>query len=134
MWWRLSALPSGQQAEICLKGSCSVDQVGSSDRCGCRCGERSHHRLLREQPGGSLQGGIVFSPVVCHCLTLFPLVSTCGKQDGGITFWFSVQVHLTAEPYVYSKAPGDTMGEKVNRNLFFDLSQSHLYITTEKKV
>lgn len=42
------------------------------------------------------------------------------------------QVHLTTESYVYSKTPGDTMGEKVNKNLFFD--PSHLYVTTEKKV
>lgn len=51
-----------------------------------------------------------------------------------LPFLFSVQVHLTDRPYVYSKTPGDTMGEKVNKNLFFDLSQSNLYITTEKKV
>lgn len=51
-----------------------------------------------------------------------------------VTFLFSVQVHLTDEAYVYSKTPSDTMGEKVNKNLFFDLSLSHLYITTEKKV
>ena len=49
-------------------------------------------------------------------------------------FLFSVQVHLADETYVYSKTPGVTMGEKVNKNLFFDLSHSHLYITTEKKV
>lgn len=47
---------------------------------------------------------------------------------------FSVQVHLADTAYLYSKTPGDAMGEKVNKNLFFDLSQSHLYITTEKKV
>ena len=45
-----------------------------------------------------------------------------------------MQVHLADETYVYSKTPGVTMGEKVNKNLFFDLSHSHLYITTEKKV
>lgn len=44
------------------------------------------------------------------------------------------QVHLTTEPYVYSTAFGDTVREKVNKNLFFDLSHSHLYITTDKKV
>ncbi|KAG8012260.1 Plexin-B2, partial [Nibea albiflora] len=44
------------------------------------------------------------------------------------------KVHLTAEAHVYGKALGNTMGEKVNKNLFFDLSQSHLYITTEKKI
>lgn len=53
---------------------------------------------------------------------------------GGTYFLFSVQVHLADEQYVYGKTPGDTMGERVNRNLFFDLNQNHLYITTEKKV
>ena len=47
---------------------------------------------------------------------------------------FSVQVHLTTEPHVYDETHGDTVGEKVNKNLFFDLSHSNLYITTEKKV
>jgi len=45
-----------------------------------------------------------------------------------------LQVHLSAEPEVFGKIPGDTPGERVNKNLFFDLSQDHLYITTEKKV
>ena len=45
-----------------------------------------------------------------------------------------VQVHLAMTADQYSKAPGDTIVEKVNKNLFFDLSHSHLYITTEKKV
>lgn len=47
---------------------------------------------------------------------------------------FSVQVHMTAEPYIYSETVGVSIGEKVNRNLFFDLSHSHIYITSEKKV
>lgn len=51
-----------------------------------------------------------------------------------VTILFSVQVHLTTEPFMYSKIPGATVGEKVNKNLFLDLSQSHIYITTEKKV
>ncbi|KAI3371138.1 hypothetical protein L3Q82_023765 [Scortum barcoo] len=44
------------------------------------------------------------------------------------------KVHLTANPYMYSKTLGNTVREKVNKNLFFDLSQSNLYITTEKKI
>ncbi|TKS73691.1 Plexin-B2 Precursor [Collichthys lucidus] len=56
-------------------------------------------------------------------------IAFLGNNQGEV-----LKVHLTAEAHVYSKAPGDTMGEKVNKNLFFDLSQSHLYITTEKKV
>lgn len=47
---------------------------------------------------------------------------------------FCVQVHLTTDAYVYSETPAETIGDAVNRNLFFDLSQSHIYITTEKKV
>lgn len=70
VWCRLSALPSGQQAKICPGGNCSVDQVWASDCCGCRGGERLHHCLLGEQPGGSLQGGIVFSLVDPLGLTL----------------------------------------------------------------
>ncbi|XP_038136353.1 LOW QUALITY PROTEIN: plexin-B2b [Cyprinodon tularosa] len=44
------------------------------------------------------------------------------------------KVHLTAVAEEYGKAPGDTIGEKVNKNLFFDLSHSHLYITTERRI
>lgn len=58
-------------------------------------------------------------------------------KTSGLTqcsFLFPNQVHLTANPYVYSESTGDTTGEPVNKNLFFDLSLSHLYITTEKKV
>lgn len=41
---------------------------------------------------------------------------------------------MTSEPNVYSETADVSIGEKVNRNLFFDLSHSHIYITTEKKV
>ncbi|XP_014842933.1 PREDICTED: plexin-B2 [Poecilia mexicana] len=44
------------------------------------------------------------------------------------------KVHLTATADEYGKVPGDNIGEKVNKNLFFDLPHSHLYITTEKKI
>uniref|UniRef100_A0A4W5MXV2 Plexin b2b n=1 Tax=Hucho hucho TaxID=62062 RepID=A0A4W5MXV2_9TELE len=44
------------------------------------------------------------------------------------------KVHLTTNPEVYSRGPGDTTGERVNKNLFFDAGHSHLYITTEKKI
>uniref|UniRef100_A0A665XB86 Sema domain-containing protein n=1 Tax=Echeneis naucrates TaxID=173247 RepID=A0A665XB86_ECHNA len=45
--------------------------------------------------------------------------------------------HLTAVAVLSSdllKTPSHPMGEKVNKNIFFDLSNSHLYITTEKKI
>ncbi|CAJ1056257.1 plexin-B2b [Xyrichtys novacula] len=56
-------------------------------------------------------------------------IAFLGNNQGEV-----LKVHLADEPYEYSKAPGDTMGEKVNKNLFFDLSHSHLYITTERKI
>lgn len=129
---RFSALPSGQQATICIKGGRALDQTRSSDLRGRCCGERPHHCILGEQPGGSLQGRVVSLPVVS-----LPLYFLTVEKRRGVTVqccFFSIQVHLTAEPYAYSKTPGNIIGEKVNRNLFFDLSHSHLYITTEKRV
>uniref|UniRef100_A0A672H4J0 Sema domain-containing protein n=1 Tax=Salarias fasciatus TaxID=181472 RepID=A0A672H4J0_SALFA len=70
---------------------------------------------------------------------LLTAVAVAVENDHTIAFLGNNQgevfkVHLTAEPDVYSKVPGDTIGDKVNKNLFFDLSQSHLYVTTEKKI
>ncbi|XP_022605510.1 plexin-B2-like [Seriola dumerili] len=45
-----------------------------------------------------------------------------------------LKVHLSAHPEVYGRAPGDVTGDKVNKNLLFDSSLRHLYITTEKKI
>ncbi|XP_037111144.1 plexin-B2b [Syngnathus acus] len=56
-------------------------------------------------------------------------IAFLGNSQGEV-----VKAHLTSPSYVYGKAPGDTLGEKVNKNLFFDMDQSHLYITTDKKI
>ncbi|XP_070709553.1 plexin-B2-like [Pempheris klunzingeri] len=45
-----------------------------------------------------------------------------------------LKVHLSAHPEVYGRAPGEVTGDKVNKNLLFDSSLQHLYITTEKKI
>ncbi|XP_049891870.1 plexin-B2a isoform X1 [Epinephelus moara] len=45
-----------------------------------------------------------------------------------------LKVHLSANPEVYGRAPGDVTGDKVNKNLLFDSRLQHLYITTEKKI
>lgn len=45
-----------------------------------------------------------------------------------------LKVHLSAHPEVYGRAAGKVSGDKVNKNLLFDSSLEHLYITTEKKV
>ncbi|XP_040885699.1 plexin-B2a [Toxotes jaculatrix] len=45
-----------------------------------------------------------------------------------------LKVHLSAHPEVYGRVPGEVTGDKVNKNLLFDSSHQHLYITTEKKI
>ncbi|XP_030576486.1 plexin-B2-like [Archocentrus centrarchus] len=45
-----------------------------------------------------------------------------------------LKVHLSAHPEVYGRAAGKISGDKVNKNLLFDSSLEHLYITTEKKI
>ncbi|XP_039891728.1 plexin-B2a [Simochromis diagramma] len=45
-----------------------------------------------------------------------------------------LKVHLSAHPEVYGRAAGKVSGDKVNKNLLFDSSLEHLYITTEKKI
>ncbi|XP_041853030.1 plexin-B2b [Melanotaenia boesemani] len=71
--------------------------------------------------------------------SLLTAVAVAVENDHTIAFLGNNQgdvfkVHLTTKPDEYGKAAGDTIGEKVNRNLFFDLTLSHLYITTEKKI
>lgn len=96
---------------------------------------------------GSSQGEIL--KVGCFVLFFPPsslldfypfLVFSCGetrRRNCGRVLKLSalcVQVHLTTDAYVYSETPAETIGDAVNRNLFFDQSQSHIYVTTEKKV
>ncbi|KAF7652927.1 hypothetical protein LDENG_00089670 [Lucifuga dentata] len=45
-----------------------------------------------------------------------------------------LKVHLSAQPEVYGRAPGDVTGSKVNKNLLLDSGLQHLYVTTEKKI
>ncbi|TKS90500.1 Plexin-B2 MM1 [Collichthys lucidus] len=45
-----------------------------------------------------------------------------------------LKVHLSNHSEVYGRAPGEITGDKVNKNLLFDSSHQHLYITTEKKI
>ncbi|CAK6970697.1 plexin-B2a, partial [Scomber scombrus] len=44
------------------------------------------------------------------------------------------KVHLSANPEFYGRATAEVTGDKVNKNLLFDSSLQHLYITTEKKI
>ncbi|TWW64893.1 Plexin-B2 Precursor [Takifugu flavidus] len=45
-----------------------------------------------------------------------------------------LKVHLSAHPEVYGRASAEVTGDKVNKNLLFDSSLQHLYITREKRI
>lgn len=45
-----------------------------------------------------------------------------------------LKVHLSAHPEVYGRVSAEVNGDKVNKNLLFDSSRKHLYITREKRV
>uniref|UniRef100_A0A672ZA30 Plexin-B2-like n=1 Tax=Sphaeramia orbicularis TaxID=375764 RepID=A0A672ZA30_9TELE len=99
-----------------------------------KCGADFLPSPLASKPKYALKAEAVVSK-----LGLLTAVAVAVENDHTIAFLGNSEgevfkVHLTAEPYMYSKTPGDTMGERVNKNLFFDLSQSDLYITTEKKI
>ncbi|RVE71572.1 hypothetical protein OJAV_G00053220 [Oryzias javanicus] len=56
-------------------------------------------------------------------------VAFLGNNQGEV-----FKVHLGKKAEHYGTIPGDGMRENVNRNLFFDLSHNHIYITTERKI
>ncbi|XP_070401781.1 plexin-B2 isoform X2 [Nothobranchius furzeri] len=56
-------------------------------------------------------------------------VAFLGNANGEV-----LKVHLSAHPEMYGRVPSEVTGEKVNKNLLFDSSLQHLYITTEKKI
>uniref|UniRef100_A0A3Q2PA14 Plexin b2a, tandem duplicate 1 n=1 Tax=Fundulus heteroclitus TaxID=8078 RepID=A0A3Q2PA14_FUNHE len=45
-----------------------------------------------------------------------------------------LKVHLSAHPEKYGRVSSEVTGYEVNKNLLFDSSLEHLYITTEKKI
>ncbi|XP_022611595.1 plexin-B2 [Seriola dumerili] len=99
-----------------------------------KCGADFLPSPLASKPKYALNGNAVLT-----MSGLLTSVAIAVENDHTIAFLGNNQgevfkVHLTADPYVYSKTPGTTTGEKVNKNIFFDLSNSHLYITTEKKI
>uniref|UniRef100_A0A8C6Q7S1 Plexin b2b n=1 Tax=Nothobranchius furzeri TaxID=105023 RepID=A0A8C6Q7S1_NOTFU len=62
--------------------------------------------------------------------SLLTAVAVAVENDHTIAFLGNNQ----GDVFKVHKAPGGTFGEKVNKNLFFDLGLSHLYITTDKKI
>ncbi|XP_037837256.1 plexin-B2 [Kryptolebias marmoratus] len=45
-----------------------------------------------------------------------------------------LKVHLSARAEEFGRAPADVTGDKVNKNLLFDSSLQHLYITSGRKI
>ncbi|KAJ8416328.1 hypothetical protein AAFF_G00356160, partial [Aldrovandia affinis] len=44
------------------------------------------------------------------------------------------KVHLSNTSKVYSRETRDNTGDRVNKNLFFDASRTHLYFTTDRRI
>uniref|UniRef100_A0AAQ4PD71 Plexin b2b n=1 Tax=Gasterosteus aculeatus aculeatus TaxID=481459 RepID=A0AAQ4PD71_GASAC len=91
----------------------------------CFCGGDFLPSPLASNPRYALTADAVWS-----WSGMLTAVAVTVENDHTIAFLGNTQ----GEVFKVDKTPGDAMGEKVNKNLFFDLSQSHLYITTEKKV
>ncbi|XP_056271825.1 plexin-B2b isoform X2 [Pseudoliparis swirei] len=99
-----------------------------------KCGADFLPSPLASVPRFALKAEAVWTHV-----DLLTAVAVAVENDHTIAFLGNTQgevhkVHLLEMGHWYSQAPGKTMGEKVNKNLFFDLSQSNLYITTGKKI
>uniref|UniRef100_A0A1A7XSY0 Plexin b2b n=2 Tax=Iconisemion striatum TaxID=60296 RepID=A0A1A7XSY0_9TELE len=100
-----------------------------------KCGADFLPSPLASKPRYALEAKEVWSTS-----SLLTAVAVAVENDHTVAFLGNSQgevfkVYLTLpSPDMYSKAPGEMFGEKVNKNLFFDLGLSHLYITTDKKI
>uniref|UniRef100_A0A8C3AF21 Plexin b2b n=1 Tax=Cyclopterus lumpus TaxID=8103 RepID=A0A8C3AF21_CYCLU len=94
------------------------------------CSLSSSHFL--PSPLASIPRFALKAEAVWTHMDLLTAVAVAVENDHTIAFLGNTQGEVFKVELI--KVPGGTMGEKVNKNLFFDLSQSHLYITTEKKV
>ncbi|XP_052321589.1 plexin-B2b [Oncorhynchus keta] len=99
-----------------------------------KCGADFLPAPLASKPEFALQAEVVITR-----MSILTAVAVAVENDHTIAFLGNslgevYKVHLTTNPEVYSRGPGDTTGERVNKNLFFDAGHSHLYITTEKKI
>uniref|UniRef100_A0A674N2N9 Plexin b2b n=1 Tax=Takifugu rubripes TaxID=31033 RepID=A0A674N2N9_TAKRU len=66
---------------------------------------------------------------------LLTAVAVAVENDHTVAFLGNDQgVVVKVQLFSCLETAGVSVGEKVNRNLFFDLSHSHIYITTEKKI
>ncbi|XP_017290255.1 plexin-B2b isoform X2 [Kryptolebias marmoratus] len=99
-----------------------------------KCGAEFLPSPLASKPRFALKADAVWSTS-----SLLTSVAVAVENDHTIAFLGNNQgevfkVHLNTKADEYGKAPGDTYGGKVNKNLLFDLANNNLYITTEKKI
>ncbi|KAJ8393354.1 hypothetical protein AAFF_G00060760 [Aldrovandia affinis] len=79
------------------------------------------------------------APAVHERKGLLTAVAIAVESDHTIAFLGTstgevYRVHLSSSPAVYGVGPRGSAGSEVNRNLFFDRTRTHLYITTDKKI
>ncbi|XP_076743234.1 plexin-B2-like [Maylandia zebra] len=124
-------VPYSSQAYTVCTSKISKDALGNF-----KCGAEYLPSPLASKPAFALKADAALTMSV-HLTA----VTVAVENDHTIAFLGSAngevfKVHLRPgeygnEPYSYV---GNNIGEKVNKNLFLDQSQSHLYITTEKRI
>ncbi|XP_035770270.1 plexin-B2b [Neolamprologus brichardi] len=121
---------SSQTYTACLS-NLAKDALGNF-----KCGAEHLPSPLASKPAFALKADAVLTMSV-HLTA----VTVAVENDHTIAFLGSAngevfKVHL--RPGEYGNKPysyvGNNIGDKVNKNLFLDQSQSHLYITTEKRI
>uniref|UniRef100_A0A8C2ALG3 Plexin b2b n=1 Tax=Cyprinus carpio TaxID=7962 RepID=A0A8C2ALG3_CYPCA len=97
-------------------------------------GQNKHGRLVQMTVSGE-------NSYLGHILqdNLLTAVAVAVENDHTIAFLGHnagevIKVHLSSHPEAYNPGPGYKTSGYVNKNLFFDKTQAHLYITTEKKI
>ncbi|XP_066523057.1 plexin-B2b isoform X2 [Hoplias malabaricus] len=101
-----------------------------------RCGAEFLRYPLASRPEFALQSEAIFTTQGRGYLTA---VAIAVENDHTIAFLGNsirevLKVHLSSSPEECIRLTGESTGDRVNKNLFFDNTLSHLYITTEKKI
>lgn len=124
-------VPYSSQTYTACTSKISKDALGNF-----KCGAEHLLSPLASKPAFALKADAALTMSV-HLTA----VAVAVENDHTIAFLGSAngevfKVHL--RPGEYGNEPyssvGNNIGEKVNKNLFLDQSQSHLYITTEKRI
>uniref|UniRef100_A0AAR2L9U7 Sema domain-containing protein n=1 Tax=Pygocentrus nattereri TaxID=42514 RepID=A0AAR2L9U7_PYGNA len=98
------------------------------------CGEEFLPSPLASKPEYALTVSPVFTrksmlTAVAVAVENEHTVAFLGTRQGEV-----FKVHLSTNSDVYNRIPGDSSDGPVNKNLFFDSSSDHIYITTKKKI